>query len=106
MKQPNSYSSFFSLALTLTDDNSTRITDFDIPFYDMNIHCMDNDLYYGDGSIMLTPMGVGDVAFFRNGNLKDIHIKNRNAGSNGTVYCSGTVPQKFVMQQLGLLYGD
>lgn len=96
----NTYYSFFSLSYTLANDTANRICDFDIPFYEMNMHCEDNNLYYGTGEECSAPFTVGDVVSFRNGNLRDIFIKNRTAGSNGKVVIVATVPQAAVKDLL------
>jgi len=98
--ETNTYYSFFSLSYTLSNDSANRVCDFDIPFYEMNLHCETNNIYYGTGEICEAPMVVGDVISFRNGNLRDIFIKNRTAGSNGKVILVATVPQEAVKDLL------
>lgn len=102
MKKPSTLTSFFSLSKTQTDDSITPLTEFDIPFYDMNMHCYTNPVYYGDGSTMSAYINDGDVVFFKNGNLRDIFIKNKTAGSNGQVVIVATVPTEFIKEKLRL----
>ena len=97
--KPN-YSSFLSLKITLANDNPNRLSDIDIPFYDMNFECKTNALYYGNGTVMENLLNMGEVAYFRSGNLKDIFIKNVTAGNNGVLVLSGTVPTVFVQEAL------
>ena len=97
---PTSISSVVAFTMTMSDDNAHRIVEFDCPFYDLNIHCYTEDANYGnmhttDGEIL-----TGDVAFFRNGNLKDFLFKNKSAGSNCKIVCVATVPTKFMEQVL------
>ena len=98
--ETNTFYSFFSLSMTLADDATHRVCDFDIPFYEMNMHCETHNLYYGTGEECSAPFTVGDVVSFRNGNLRDIFIKNRTAGDNGKVVIVATVPQESVKDML------
>lgn len=100
-RKPSTLLSFFSLSKTI-GDTSDRVTDFDIPCYDANIHCYSNPVYYGDGTVMSAKILVGDVAFFQNVNLRDIHLKNVTAGSDAEVVIVATVPSAFIKQELGL----
>jgi hypothetical protein len=100
MYQKPNYSSFLSLKITLTDDIATRLSDIDIPFYDANFECKTNAVYYGNGVVMENLLNVGEVAYFRSGNLKDIFIKNVTAGNNGVLVLSATVPTVFVQEAL------
>jgi len=101
-KLKDSYYSFFSLSVTLSDDGAHRVCDFDIPFYEMNAHCLTNDLYYGTGEVTEAPVGVGEGFSFRNGNLRDVFIKNRVAGLNGKLVIVATVPTDVIRNKLGL----
>jgi len=100
MKKYKTITSIISLSKTMTADNAEPVTLFDIPFYEANFHCYDNALYYGDGSIMATYMNVGDVLTYKNGNLRDMFIKNKTAGSNGTISITATVPTAFTREAL------
>jgi len=102
MQKPSTLTSFFSLSKTQSTDASEPITEFDIPYYEMNMHCYTNPVYYGDGSVMSAYINVGDVVFFKHGNLRDIFIKNKTAGNNGQVVIVATVPSEFVKDKLGL----
>lgn len=95
-------SSFISLSVSLSDDNVTRLSDVNIPFYEMNIRCVSNPVYYGDGTIMDDYLNIGDVASYRNVNLRDIFIKNYTAGSNGQVIITGSIPNYLTKDKLGL----
>lgn len=97
---PSTLRSFFSLSITLSDDAVHPVTENQVPFYDINIRCMTNAVNYGDGTGMEDYLSVGDVAYFRNGNLGDIFIKNKTAGSNGKVVITGTVPTDWVKEKL------
>jgi hypothetical protein len=45
-------------------------------------------------------MNPGDVAFFQNGNLRDIQIQNYTTGSNGVMVITATIPTEFVKEEL------
>jgi len=96
----NTFYSLFSLSLTLSDDAAHRVCDFDIPYYEMNAHCLTNELYYGTGEVTEAPFGVGDVVSFKNGNLRDFFVKNRTAGNNGKVVIVASVPTEAVKDKL------
>jgi len=83
-------------------DTATPLTDFDVPTYEVNIHCYTNGVYYGDGNVMGAKIDPGDIAFFKNVNLRDIFIKNQNAGSNGSIYVVAAVPSDLVKKGLNL----
>jgi len=100
-RKPSTVLSFFSLEKTASDAVE-RITEYNIPFYDLNIHCYTHPVYYGDGAVMSAKMDPGDVAFFRNGNMHDIQVKNFTTGSNGVVVITATVPTHYVKQELNL----
>jgi len=91
---------FYSVTITMSDDNPHRICEFDVPFYEVNLHCTTNDVYYGDGQIMAAKILADDVASFKHGNLRDIFIQNATAGQNGTVSAVCTVPNKWLMEHL------
>ena len=84
--------SFISKTITLSDDNPHRLTDDNIPFYEINLHCYNQDCYYGDGVTMGAIITANDIASFKNGNMRDIFIQNKTAGQNTTVYAVATVP--------------
>lgn len=98
-------SSIISFNMTMTDDNAHRITEFDIPYYEVNLHCYTNDLNYGTGEVIAAKIIADDVASFRNGNLKDFLFKNATAGQNGQIVAVAVVPTKFVKQSLAIKGG-
>jgi len=100
-RKPSTVLSFFSLEKTCTDTVS-RLTENNIPFYDLNIHCFTHPVYYGDGAVMTAYLNPGDVAFFQKGNMRDIHLKNKTAGSNGVIAVTATVPNAYVAEVLKL----
>jgi hypothetical protein len=79
----------------MTSDVPQPITQVDTPFIECNIHCLSNPLYYGDMSNQEAPLLVGAYAWFRDGNLKDIYVKNYTGGSNGKVVAVFT-PRKVI----------
>ena len=91
---------FYSISITLSDDNPHPLVNTDIPFYDVNLHCYTKALYYGTGTLLEAEIGVGDVASFRNGNLRDIFIKNKTAGENGKIVAVATIPTKYIKKAL------
>jgi len=100
-RKPSTVLSFFSLEKTAAD-TVARITENNIPFYDLNLHCYTNPVYYGDGAVMTAYMNPGDIAFFQKGNMRDIHIKNYTTGSDGVIAVTATVPTAYVSEVLKL----
>ena len=98
--QPSTTRSFFSHKITLSDDSTHPIIENPIPFYDINLRCITNAVNYGDGTTMDDYILVGEVAYFRNGQLNDIFIKNKTAGSNGEIVITGTVPTEYIKDKL------
>ena len=86
----------------MTHDGIEAITLNELPFYEANIHCYSNALYYGDGAIMEAYVNVGDVLSFKNGNLAELFIKNKTAGNNGQIVVVATVPTARVQEALKL----
>lgn len=84
----------------MTDDNAHPICTFDVPFYEVNLHCYTNDLYYGNGQIMAAKILADDVASFKFGNLRDVFIQNAAAGSNGQIVAVCTVPTAWLKKHL------
>ncbi len=76
---------FFSIEKTLADDGAHPIVDYDVFFEEINLHCQTNSINYGNALIQDAVMPVGSFASFKNGNLKEIYIRNTGAGSNGKV---------------------
>jgi len=93
-------SSIVIISETMTDDNPTPITNKDIPFYNVNLHCYSNSLYYGYGGVFAAKIEAGDVVWLEKGNLRDIMVQNVSAGSNGQIVAVATVPNKYVQQEL------
>jgi hypothetical protein len=98
-RKPSTVLSFFSLSKTASDAIE-RVTQYNIPYYDCNLHCYTHPLYYGDGTVMSAYMNPGDVAFFQNGNLRDIQIQNYTTGSDGVMVITATIPTEFVKEEL------
>jgi len=92
--------SFYSVALTLSDDGVHRISDYSIPFYEANFHCETASVLYGTGEECSAPLNNGDVVFFRNGDLRDFFFKNAAAGVNGKVVVVCTVPTDAIKNKL------
>jgi hypothetical protein len=90
---PSLFPSFYSLEYTLADDGPHKITLNDIYFYEINVHVYDNSIYYGNETTLKAIATAGTVLTFRNGNLKDIMIKNVVAGNNGRVVVTGTIAE-------------
>jgi len=78
--------------MTMADDNEHRIVDFDIPFYDCNIHVYTNAAKYGALGVCEAEINANDVVWFSKGNLKDFVFKNKTAGSNTKIVAIATVP--------------
>lgn len=103
MKPPISMeTTLFSISLTMTDDNAHRVVEFDVPFYEVNLHCYTNDLYYGNGSVMAAKILADDVASFKNGNLRDVLVQNVTAGNNGQIVAVCTVPTDWLRKHLAI----
>lgn len=94
----DSTSSVVSFTMTMTDDTAHRIVEFDLPFYEVNIHIFDNNAKYGNVAVNDAQINTGDVVFFKNGNLKDFMFKNATAGSNTKIVAVATVPAHLVKQ--------
>lgn len=93
-------SSIIVISKTMTSDNLTPITDKDIPFYTVNLHCYTNPLYYGYGGVLAAQIQPNDVAWLDKGNLRDLMVANVNAGSNGQIVAVATIPNAYVKQAL------
>jgi hypothetical protein len=96
---PSTATSFISKTLTGAD-TPKPLSEDNIPFYELNIHCYTNDAYYGDGTLMEAILYADDIISFRNGNLRDIFIQNKTAGNNCSIKAVGTVPSDFVKKHL------
>jgi len=96
----NPLSSIVSFSLTMSDDNPHRIVDFDLPFYDLNIHCYTNSAKYGNMGVIEATLDPGDVAFFQKGNLKHFMFKNETPGSNTKIVAVATVPTEALKEVL------
>jgi hypothetical protein len=98
---PSTTPSFYSLVYTLTDDSTHPISEIDIPCYEVNIRCLTNPVYIGDGANMEDYLNVGDVLTLPRVNLKEILIKNYAAGNNGKVVVTASVPNWLTDEKLG-----
>jgi len=98
---PTSLNSLVAFSMTMADDNEHRIVDFDIPFYEANVHVYTNAAKYGAMGVCDATINAGDVVWFNNGNLKDFLFKNSTAGSNTKIVVVATVPTVYMKQVLG-----
>jgi len=92
--------SLVAFSMTMADDNEHRITDFDLPFYECNVHVYTNAAKYGAMGICEATVNAGDVVWFTNGNLRDFIFKNNTAGSNTKIVCVATVPTVYMKEML------
>lgn len=92
--------SLISFSLTMTDNNARRIVDYDLPFYECNVHVYTNAAKYGNSGNVDATVNAGDVVWFTNGNLKDFLFMNNTAGSNTKIVCVATVPTYYMKQLL------
>jgi hypothetical protein len=93
-------SSLFSLSLTMTDNLAKRIIEYDLPFYEANIHVYTNAAKYGSSSNVDAVVNAGDVVWFTNGNLRDFMFMNNTAGANTKIVVAATVPTYYMKQLL------
>jgi len=91
--------SFFSFNKTI-GDTAQPLIQHHVPFFEVNIHVYDNDVYYGDGTTMSAIAQAGSVLYFNRGSLRDLYFKNRTAGNDGVVVVSATVPIYYVEEAL------
>lgn len=92
--------SLVAFSLTMTDDNEHRIVDFDLPFYECNIHVYTNAAKYGAMGVCDATVNAGDVVWFNSGNLRDFLFKNNAAGSNTKIVAVATVPTYYMKEAL------
>jgi hypothetical protein len=92
--------SLLSISLTMTDNLAKRIVEYDLPFYELNIHVYTNAAKYGNSSNVDAVINAGDVVWFTNGNLRDFLFMNNVAGSNTKIVCVATVPTYYLKQLL------
>lgn len=76
-------------------DTAYPFSPVSIPFYSVNFHIVDHDVYYGDGTITSATAKAGSVIFFENGDLKDFFFMNASAGDVATVKAVATVAKRF-----------
>lgn len=93
--------STFSFVKTITDV-AQPLVEHHIPFYEANFHVYDNDVHYGDGTVVEAIAQAGSVLYYDKGNIRDFFFKNRTAGNKGRVVVMATVPFEIVKQALGL----
>lgn len=100
MSQILSSTSLVGLSITMTDNLEKRIVEYDLPFYECNIHVYTNAAKYGVMGLCDATVNAGDVIWFNNGNLRDFIFKNNTAGSNTKIVCVATVPTAFMKEIL------
>lgn len=91
-----SFSSLVGFSLTMSDDREKRIVEFDMPFYEANIHVYTNAAKYGAMGVCEAVINAGDVVWFTNGNLRDFIFANNVAGSNTKIVVQATVPTEYM----------
>jgi len=84
--------SVVGFSMTMADDSEHRLIDFDLPFYECNIHVYDNAAKYGALGVCEAEVNAGDVIWFNKANLKDFVFKNKAAGSNTKIVAIATIP--------------
>ena len=97
---PSSISSLVGFSMTMADDSEHRIVEFDLPFYELNIHVYTENAKYGPLGVCDGTINAGDVVFLKNGNLRDFIFKNASAGSNTKIVAIATVPNEYVKEML------
>lgn len=88
--------SLIAFNITFSDDSEHRLTEINIPFYEMNIHCYTNPAKYGAMGTVEAEIGANDVIWFQNGNIRDFLFKNKVAGSNAKIVAVATVPTPYL----------
>ena len=81
-------------------DTSNPVTIEQMPFHDVNMHILDNDVNYGDGSSMDAIAPANSVLYYEKGDLNDFFFKNRTAGVVGRVAVVATVVHPATMREL------
>jgi len=94
--------SFVSFTKTATTDGIFRLIDINVPFYNVNLHCLTNNAYYGDRNYVEAPLFVNDVAYFDYLDLSDVYFKNYTGGSNCKIVAVGSVPVKWLKDNFRL----
>jgi len=94
--------SFVSFSKTATTDSIFRLTDIQVPMYNVNIHALSNNAYYGDRNYVEAPLFINDVAFFDYLDISDVFFKNYTAGSNTKIVAAGSVPVKWLKDNFRL----
>jgi len=85
---------FFSIEKTMTHDGAVPIVDYDVYFEELNLHAYTFSLNYGNALYQGGIMPVGAYASFKNGNLREIYVKNTNAGSDGKIVAICTLKRR------------
>jgi len=92
-----SHTTVYEKTVTATDDLPFQVEPAGSPegetiLSDVNIHCYNNDAYYGNAAIQAGIIRANAVVWFT-GTVKvaDLWFKNLTAGSNCTIVISGLI---------------
>ena len=80
--------------MTMVDDDVHQISDSDVFFNELNIHVYTNAAKYGNIGVCQAIINAGDVASFKDGNLREFVFQNSVAGNNTTIVCIATLKGK------------
>lgn len=85
------FESNYSKTHTATDDNPFQVESSDVILYSCNIHCYDNDAYYGNAKELQAVLRKDDTIYFEHPiKINDWLFKNYTAGSNCKIVIIGT----------------
>lgn len=85
-------------------DTPNPVTINNMPFHDVNMHILDNDVNYGVGTGGMDAIApANSTLFFEKGDLNHFMFKNRTAGVVGRVAVVATVVHPETLKALGLI---
>jgi len=83
-------------------DAPNPVTIDSMPFHDVNMHILDNDVNYGVGTGGMDAIApANSVLYFEKGDLTHFMFKNRTAGVVARVAVVATVVHPDTMRELG-----
>lgn len=90
----DSLSSFYHKTITFTSDEAQRVeVNPEIVLTSVNIHCYDNDAYYGNASGLDGIIRANSTIWFDSPCRPfDFLFKNETAGNNAKIVIIGTLP--------------
>lgn len=96
-------SSTISLGHTATDDLKFALVDVDLWASEINIHIVTNNAKYGTFDVQEATVTTAEVLNWKDTNIRDWFFKNAGAGSNTTIYLTGTRMTEARKKELGIV---